>query len=196
MQKNLAWVNSMLSNMRAYEQKWSIFIRYAKCVKCYNIWHLAHQTPKYELHQVFYMCHFFETCYSTLSSLARSGWECYMRLLFFYSSFSLISIKIYHHLHVQSLIFCFSISILPYSFLLPSSIFLYSLLIHESWATTDFLSTISQIPPSLIYIISFTGSTPPFFRSLLTDLWSHTSRDEDRLGSPLITDPLCDKEEL
>ena len=91
---------------------------------------------------------------------------------FFYSSFSPISIKIYHHLHVQSLIFCFSISTLPYSFLLPSSLFLYSLLIHESWATTDFLSTISQIPPSLIYIISFTGFSPPFFAlsSLTYDL--------------------------
>ena len=32
-----------------------------------NAKYLAHQTPKYELYHVFYMCHFFETCYSTLS---------------------------------------------------------------------------------------------------------------------------------
>ena len=36
----------------------------------------------------------------------------------------------------------------------------------------------------------------PFFRSLLTDLWSHMLRDRDRPGSPLITDPLCNEEEL
>ena len=36
----------------------------------------------------------------------------------------------------------------------------------------------------------------PFFRSLLTDLWSHTLRDRDCPGSPLITDPLCDEQEL
>ena len=121
-----------------------------------------------------------------LSSLAQSWWECYMHLLFFYSSFSLISIKIYHHLHVQSLIFYFSISTLPYSFLLPSSLFLYSLLIHESWATTDFLSTISQIPPSLIYIISFTGSPPPFFS--LSPHWSMISYVERRRPPRLATD--------
>ena len=45
----------------------------------------------------------------------------------------------------------------PILFLLPSSLLLYSLPIHESWATTDFLSTISQIPSSLIYKISFPG---------------------------------------
>ena len=126
----------------------------------------------------------------------------WMRMLYvfiIFLFFSLIPIKIYHHLHVQPLIFCFSISTLPYFFLLPSSLLLYSLPIHESWATTDFFSTISQIPPSLIYKISFTGFFPPFFpffRSLLTDLWSHMPRDRDRPGSPLITDPLCNEEEL
>ena len=50
----------------------------------------------------------------------------------------------------------------PILFLLPSSLLLYSLPIHESWATTDFLSTISQISSSLIYKISFTGFLSPF----------------------------------
>ena len=65
-----------------------------------------------------------------------------------------------------SFIFSFSYSSphlhFPILFLLPSSLLLYSLPIHESWATTDFLSTISQIPSSLIYKIFFTGFLSPF----------------------------------
>ena len=78
---------------------------------------------------------------------------------FFYSSFSLISFIFsfsYSPPHLHS----------PILFLLPSSILLYSLLIHESWATTNFLSTISQIPSSLIYKISFTGFFSPLLFAL------------------------------
>ena len=100
-----------------------------------------------------------------------------MRLLFFYSSFSLIPIKIYHHLHVQPLIFCLSISTVPYSFLLPSSLLLYSLPIHESLATTNFLSTISQIPPShkFHHHWSIKSPSPVFFFSLFSPFFALSS---------------------
>ena len=73
-----------------------------------------------------------------------------MVFFIFYLAVSLISIKIYLHFHFQQHIHCFSFSTLP-------NFLLYSLSIHESWATTNFHSTISQIPSSLIYKISFTG---------------------------------------
>ena len=72
-----------------------------------------------------------------------------MVFFIFYLAVSLISIKIYLHFHFQQHIHCFSFSTLP-------NFLLYSLSIHESWATTNFHSTISQIPLSLIYKISFT----------------------------------------
>ena len=57
----------------------------------------------------------------------------------------------------------FSASPSPLSHALFFSLLLYSLPIHESWATTDFLSIISQILPSLIYEIRFTDFFPNFF---------------------------------
>ena len=62
---------------------------------------------------------------------------------------------------------------------IPNRKFISELPIRRSiWATTDLLSTISQIPPSAHYKISFTGYFSPFFpfffHSLPSGLWSHT----------------------
>ena len=72
---------------------------------------------------------------------------------------------------------------------IPNRKFISELPIRRSiWATTDLLFTISQIPPSTHYKISFTGYFSPFFplffRSLPSILWSHTP---NRFSSS----PLC-----
>ena len=124
-----------------------------------NIWH----TKKPHLSDVPNLI-FFATCYNRVTNLPRYGQVWHMDVLFFLflflSHISFIFSFSYSPPHLHS----------PILFLLPSSILLYSLLIHESWATTDFLSTISQIPSSLIYKISFTGFSPLFVCSLLSVL--------------------------
>ena len=58
------------------------------------------------------MCQNFETCYSTLSSLAQYGWKCQNFLIFIYSTF-LSLLSLWHLIH--SLILSSSPSILPTS---------------------------------------------------------------------------------
>ena len=52
-----------------------------------NFWHLAHQTPKYEPHEMFQMPKFFTHNYSTVSNMRRYGQQLQMGLLLFLFSF-------------------------------------------------------------------------------------------------------------
>ena len=56
-----------------------------------NIWHLTHQIPKYEFHEVFQMPKILAYCYNTISNMRRCGHKCQTKQLIFYSTFSLSS---------------------------------------------------------------------------------------------------------
>ena len=56
-----------------------------------NIWHLTHQTPKYEPNKVFQIPKILAHCYSTVSNMRRYGHKCQTKQLIFYSTFSLSS---------------------------------------------------------------------------------------------------------
>ena len=56
-----------------------------------NIWHLTHQTPKYEPNKVFQIPKILAHCYSTVSNMRRYGYKCQTKQLIFYSTFSLSS---------------------------------------------------------------------------------------------------------
>ena len=53
-----------------------------------NIWHLTHQTSKYELHKVFQSPKILTHHYSTISNMRRDGYKCQTKILIFYSTFS------------------------------------------------------------------------------------------------------------
>ena len=61
-----------------------------------------------------------------LSFLTRYGLECHLRLLLFYSSFSLIRLKYNIIFHVQPLLFCLTISSLPHSLIPPFALFCFT----------------------------------------------------------------------
>ena len=52
-----------------------------------NIWHLTHQTSKYELHKVFQLPKLLTHHYSTISNMRRYGYKCQTKILIFYSTF-------------------------------------------------------------------------------------------------------------
>ena len=137
----------------------------------WHIWHTKHQnTPNIRCSKSHNFCNMVQYPYifGTVRTSVAYGFIIFLFLFLSHPNYLFC-------LLLQ--LFTASISTLPYSFffLLPSSLLLYSLPIHESWATTDFLSTISQIPSSLIYKISFTSFFflifySPFVRSLLSVL--------------------------
>ena len=113
-----------------------------------NIWHLAHQTLLFKLHEVCYMFYNFRTCYSTVSNMRRYGHKCHFRKIIFYSTFSLFS---------QYLIQCFLSLLTVFSLhlhLSPSLCWSFSLFWHVSPSTSLALSVLalspSPISPSLI----------------------------------------------
>ena len=100
----------------------------------------------------------FGICYSRISSLKQ--YERKYHLFFIHLSLSSqikylflsslwVTHSLLHPLHSHRL-FC-------------SLLFHFALLSFHSWATTNFLSTITQIPSSLIYKISFTDFFFPIF---------------------------------
>lgn len=110
----------------------------------------------------------FDICYSRMLCLERYGSNA---ISFFYSSFFLFSNKISH-------LFFISIACSPQPFTLTDSLvtcFLLFLFMNHLW--TNFLFTISQIPASLTYTISFTVfffffflfSLSPFYSNLITE---------------------------
>ena len=112
--------------------------------------HFWHSTNENVIYVYYYFIH-----------LSLSSWLKYNFIFTFSYSFSASPSPLSHTLFFSLLLFfasqCnFSLSHTPF----------------------NFLSTISQIPPSLIYKIRFTGFFfplfSPFFRSLLSVLWSDT----------------------
>ena len=55
-----------------------------------NIWHLAHQTPKTNPHQVLRISNILPHCYSTVSNMRRYGHQCQKKFCLFYLLFSLL----------------------------------------------------------------------------------------------------------
>ena len=106
---------------------------------------------------------FFATCYSTIINLQWYGNMWYMGLLIFIP----LSLTYLFHLLLQ----LFSIHRLrlrlhlhsPILFLLPSSLLLYSLPIHE-WATINFLSTITDLYPSPVFFPLLFALSSLFYR--------------------------------
>ena len=62
-----------------------------------NIWHLTHQTSKYELHKVFQMPKILTHHYSTVSNMRRYGYKSQTKILIFYSTFSFSSQYLIQH---------------------------------------------------------------------------------------------------
>ena len=134
------------------------------CVECqiFSIWHTKHQK------QTIMRCVKCQKnlAFATVQSHLLNGTEgnVIWFLLFFI------------HLSLSSQIKCLFLSSLwsTYSLLHPlhsyrllcSPLFPFALFSSHSWATTNFLSTISQIPSSLIYKISFTVFFFPRFFAL------------------------------
>ena len=126
-------------------------MRCAKCVKILRhatiCSHFWHSTNENVIYVYYYFIH-----------LSLSSWLKYNFIFTFSYSFSASPSPLSHTLFFSLLLFSasqchFSLSYTPF----------------------NFLSTISQIPPSLIYKIRFTGFFFPFFfRSLLSVLWSDT----------------------
>ena len=103
----------------------------------------------------------FGICYSRISSLERYGRKCHLVFIISYSSFSLISNKISLLIFTLSHTFTTSPSPLSQTLLfspLPFCSPLFPFMSHH-----QFLSTITQIPSSLIYKISFTDFFFPIF---------------------------------
>ena len=126
----------------------------------------------------------------TISSLPHSFLLPFALFCFTPPSFSQYSLQLplYHHwsIKIRFTDFFFLFPIFFGSLLsvlwsdIPNRKFISELPIRRSiWATTDLLSTISQIPPSAHYKISFTGYFSPFFPiffslSPLCSMISHT----------------------
>ena len=92
---------------------------------------------------------FFATCYSTIINLQWYGNMWYMGLLIFYSSFTHVSLSSSRSAIQYSL----PPSPSPLSHSLSSSLFLVALFSSHSWiwATINFLSTITDLYPSLVF---------------------------------------------
>ena len=128
----------------------------------------------------------------TISSLPHSFLLPFALFCFTPPSFSLpysLQLPFYHHWSIKIRFTGFLFSLFPPFFGsllsvlwsdIPNRKFISELPIRRSiWATTDLLSTISQIPPSAHYKISFTSYFSPFFPllfslSLLCSMISHT----------------------
>ena len=96
----------------------------------------------------------FGICYSRISSLKRYGRKCHLVFIISYSYFSLISNKI--SLLIFTLSHTFTTSPSPLSQTLLFFPFPFYSLLFPFMSQPNFLSTISQIPSSLTYKISFT----------------------------------------
>ena len=104
-----------------------------------NIWHLAHQTPKTNTHQVLRISNILPHRYSTVSNMRRYGHQCQKKKFAYFIYFSLSSQHIYLSLRLQPLSSLVSISpVAPYFFL--TLIFFLSL--------TLFLSRPHSTPPT------------------------------------------------
>ena len=138
-----------------------------------NIWHLAHQKQSIMRCAI---CAKIMRHATIRSHFLKRMDENAIYVYYYFIHLSLSSRLKYKSIFTFS--HSFSASPSPLSHALFFSLLLYSLPIHESWATTDFLSIISQILPSLIYEIRFTDFFSqlfsPFFLSLLSVLWSDT----------------------
>ena len=106
-----------------------------------NIWHISH--TKHHLTHLSDVLNaiFFATCYSRVTNLPRYDKLWHMDLLIFYSSFSLISLS------SSPSAIQYSPPPSPFSHTLSSSVFPFALFSSHSWiwATTDFLSTITDL---------------------------------------------------
>ena len=117
-----------------------------------NIWHLAHQTPKINHHEVSQMPKILAHCYSVVSNMRRYGqkWQKFILLLFY-----LLFLSPHHRF--------LSLSVLS-SLSSLSSIFLFhSMPITKGHHSTPMLSTCSSPPPlskdRLLYSLELTSST-------------------------------------
>ena len=146
-----------------------------------NIWHLAHQTLLFKLHEVCYMFYNFRTCYSTVSNMRQYGHKCHFQKIVFYSTFSLSS---------QYLIQCFLSLLTVFSLhlhLSPSLCWSFSLFWHVSPSTSLALSVLALSPSPI---------SPRRFRhaDLATPILPRRETETARLATD--HDPLCDEEEL
>ena len=107
-----------------------------------NIWHLVHQTPKTNPHQLFQISKNLTHSYSNISNMRRYRHQCQKHFGLFNSFFSLL--------------------------------------------LSDISLRLQHISLSLSLSLSLWNSHRPL--AIL--------RDKDRPGSPPITNPLCDEEEL
>ena len=115
-----------------------------------NIWHISHTKPR--LTPFIRCC----KCYSTIINLQWYGNMWYMSLLIFYSSFTHVSLSSSRSAIQYSL----PPSPSPLSHSLSSSLFLVALFSSHSWiwATINFLSTITDLYPSLVFFSPFVCS--------------------------------------
>ena len=105
-----------------------------------NIWHLAHQTPKTNPHQVLRISNILPHRYSTVSNMRRYGHQCQKKKFAYFIYFSLSSQHIYLSLRLQPLSSLVSISpVAPYFFLTLIFFFL---------SLTLFLSRPHSTPPT------------------------------------------------
>ena len=123
-----------------------------------NIWHLAHQTPKTNPHQVLRISNILPHRYSTVSNMRRYGHQCQKKKFAYFIYFSLSSQHIYLSLRLQPLSSLVSISpVAPYFFLTLIFFFISnSLPLSSSLYSADFKplscrrSRLEQPPTDLI----------------------------------------------